>query len=131
MDCRKNEFKNKKMKKVFLFAVNGVIHCFRNELNFRIQLVAALIAVLLGFIFNINQTEWFVIILCCIIVLALELINTAIENLCDLVSKDFHPVIKIVKDTAAGAVLVSAAGAAVAGVVIFVPLIIHQIKILL
>ncbi len=119
------------MKKVFMFAVNGVIHCFRNELNFRIQLVAALIAVLLGFIFNINQTEWLVIILCCIIVLALELINTAIENLCDLVSKDFHPVIKIVKDTAAGAVLVSAVGAAVAGAVIFVPLIIHQIKILL
>ena len=86
---------------------------------------------LTGFIFNINQTEWLVIILCCIIVLALELINTAIENLCDLVSKDFHPVIKIVKDTAAGAVLVSAIGSAVAGAVIFVPLIIHQIKILL
>ena len=64
-------------------------------------------------------------------VLALELINTAIENLCNIISKDFHPVIKIVKDTAAGAVLVSAIGSAIAGAVIFIPLIIHQIKILL
>jgi diacylglycerol kinase len=119
------------MKKVFEAAINGIIHCFRTELNFRIQLLAAFVAVLLGFIFNISQTQLLIVILCCMIVLALELVNTSIENLCDLVSKDFHPVIKIVKDTAAGAVLVSSIGSAIAGAIIFAPLIIHQIKLLL
>ncbi len=119
------------MKKVFAAAINGIVHSFRTEGNFKIQLAATVIVVLLGFFFNITQTEWFVIILCCMIVLALELMNTTIEKLCDMISKDFHPVIKIVKDTAAGAVLVSSIGSAVAGAAIFGPLIIHQIKILL
>jgi diacylglycerol kinase len=119
------------MKKVFAVAINGIIHSFRTEGNFKIQLVAAITAILLGFFFDINQTEWVVIILCCMIVLALELMNTAIEKLCDMISKDFNPAIKIVKDTAAGAVLVSSIGSAVAGAIIFGPLIIHQIKILL
>ena len=81
------------MKKVFAAAINGIIHSFRTEGNFKIQLVATIIVVLLGVFFNITQTEWFVIILCCMIVLALELMNTAIEKLCDMISKDFHPAI--------------------------------------
>lgn len=117
------------MKKVFAAAINGIVHSFRTEGNFKIQLTATVMVVWLGFIFNITQIEWFVILLCCMIVLALELINTAIEKLCDMISKDFHPVIKIVKDTAAGAVLVGSIGSAVAGAIIFIPLIIHQIKI--
>ena len=64
------------------------------------------------------------------LVLSLELLNTALENICDIVSKDFDPLIKIVKDTAAGAVFLSAAGSAVMGAVIFLPKIIHQIKLL-
>lgn len=119
------------MIKVFAAAINGIIHSFRTEGNFKIQLAATIFVVLLGVFFNITQTEWFVIILCCMMVLSLELINTAIEKFCDMISKDFHPVIKIVKDTAAGAVLVTSIGSAVAGAIIFIPLIIHQIKILL
>jgi diacylglycerol kinase len=119
------------MKKVFAAAINGIIHSFNTEGNFKIQLAAMIFAILLSSVFNISKTEWLVIILCCMIVLSLELMNTAIEKLCDMISKDFHPVIKIVKDTAAGAVLVSSIGSAVAGIIIFAPLIIHQIKILL
>jgi diacylglycerol kinase len=119
------------MKKVFAAAINGIVQSFRTEGNFKIQLVATILAILLGFIFSITKAEWLVIILCCMVVLTLELVNTAIEKLCDMISKDFHPVIKIVKDTAAGAVLVSSIGSAVAGAVIFGPLIIHQIKTLL
>lgn len=119
------------MKKVFAVAINGIVHSFRTEGNFKIQLVATVLATFLGLYFNISTTEWLVIIICCAMVLALELINTAIEKLCDMISKDFHPAIKIVKDTAAGAVLVAAAGSAIAGALIFGPLIIHQIKTLL
>jgi len=119
------------MIKVFVAAVNGIVHCFKNERNFKIQSVAAVVAILMGTIFNISKSEWFVIILCCTIVLALELMNTAIENLCDMITKEFHPTIKIVKDVSAGAVLVSSIGSAIAGAVIFIPLIVHQIKILL
>jgi undecaprenol kinase/diacylglycerol kinase (ATP) len=119
------------MIKVFSVAIKGIVHCFKNELNFKIQMLAAAMAVLMGIIFNISKSEWFVIILCSMIVLALELMNTAIENLCDMITKDFNPAIKIVKDISAGAVLVSAIGSAIAGAVIFTPLIIHQIKTLL
>jgi diacylglycerol kinase (ATP) len=119
------------MKKVFQFAISGIIHSFRSELNFRIQVMATIIVVVLGLAFNISKAEWLIIILCCMIVMALELLNTAIEKLCDMISLEYHPIIKIVKDTAAGAVLVSAIGSAVVGAIIFIPLIIHQIKILL
>ncbi|MBC7509234.1 MAG: diacylglycerol kinase family protein [Ferruginibacter sp.] len=119
-----------KRKNAFINAANGIGLCIRQEVNFRIQLIAALTAISLGFFFNVNATEWLFIIGCCMLVLSLELLNTALENICDIVSKDFDPLIKIVKDTAAGAVFLSAAGSAVMGAVIFLPKIIHQIKLL-
>ena len=119
-----------KRKNAFLNAANGIGLCIKQEVNFRIQLIAAVTAILLGFFFNISTTEWLFITGCCMLVLSLELLNTALENVCDMVSKDFHPLIKIVKDTAAGAVFLSAAGSAVMGAVIFLPKIIHQIKLL-
>ena len=84
----------------------------------------------MGFIFTINTTEWLFVIGCCMLVLSLELLNTAIENICNLLSKDFNPFIKIIKDTAAAAVLVTAIGSVIIGAVIFLPKIINLIKLL-
>jgi len=58
------------------------------------------------------------------LVLMLELVNTALEYLCDIVTTDFHPIVKIVKDIAAAAVLISAAGSVITGLIIFLPKII-------
>ena len=68
--------------------------------------------------------EWLVVVLCITVVLTLEMINTAIEKLCDVVQPDYHPQIKIIKDIAAGAVLIAALGSIIIGAIIFVPKII-------
>ena len=127
MSGRKNKFKMK-IAKAFINAANGIGHCIRGEINFKIQLVAAITAIILGIFFNISTTEWLFVISCSMLVLSLELLNTALENVCNIITKEIHPVIKIVKDVAAGAVLVSAIGSVIIGVIIFLPKIIHQLK---
>ena len=117
-----------KITKAFINAANGIGHCIRGELNFKIQLVAAITAIVLGIFLNISATEWLFVISCSMLVLSLELLNTASENICNIITNEINPVIKIVKDIAAGAVLVSAIGSAIIGVIIFLPKIIHQLK---
>jgi diacylglycerol kinase len=72
--------------------------------------------------------EWLFVVGCCVLVLSLELLNTAIENLCDIVTEEYHPIIKIVKDSAAAAVLITATGSVVTGLIIFSPKLIHLLK---
>lgn len=120
-----------KHKNTFIHAAAGISHAFRKEANFRIHVLAMALVLTLAVVFQISATEWLFVCGCCMLVLTMELMNTAIENLCDLVSGEYHPLIKIIKDVAAAAVLLSAAGSIVTGCVIFLPRIIHQIKYLL
>lgn len=106
------------------FAISGIITFFRNERNGQIQLVAAIIVVTLGLVFQIDTKEWLVVVLCILMVVTLEMINTALEKLCDVVHPGYHPQIKIIKDIAAGAVLIAALGSIIIGAIIFVPKII-------
>jgi diacylglycerol kinase len=117
-----------KHKNTFIHAANGILHAFRKERNFRIHVLATLLVIMLGVVITISRVEWLFVIGCCMLLLSLELLNTAIENLCDLVTEDYHPIVKIVKDTAAGAVLVAAAGSVITGLIIFLPKIIHLLK---
>lgn len=82
-----------------------------------------------GFILKISNTEWLFIIVCAMSVLALELLNTAIEHLCDAITTGIHPAIKIIKDVSAAAVLLAAAGSAVIGIIIFFPKIINKLQL--
>ena len=77
--------------------------------------------VLLAIFFNISKNEWILVLLCSMIVLSLEGINTAIERLCNENDTNFNINIKIIKDTAAGAVLISCIFSAIIGMVIFFP----------
>ena len=106
------------------YALTGIATFFRNETNGQIQLCAAIIAVILGWVFQIDAMEWLVVVLCITVVLTLEMINTAIEKWCDVVHPGYHPQIKIIKDVAAGAVLLAAIGSVMAGAIIFLPKII-------
>lgn len=105
----------------FVHAFNGLKLLFRDEHNAKIQLAATILAVVLGFVLNISTTEWLVILLCFALVVSLELINSAIESLCDFVCPQKDVRIKIIKDLAAGAVLWGAMIVFIIGVVIFVP----------
>ncbi|MBP6432045.1 MAG: diacylglycerol kinase family protein [Ferruginibacter sp.] len=113
------------MKEKFLkslkYAFNGISYTFKNELNFKIQVLFAIVVVILGLLLSITKTEWIIILLCIAFVLCAELFNTAIETICNKIEPNIHPQIKIIKDVSAAAVLVVAIAAAIVGAIIFVP----------
>ena len=106
------------------FAITGITTFFRHETNGQIQLGAAVIVIMLGWIFQIDTMEWLVVVLCITVVLILEMLNTVIEKLCDVVHPGYHPQIKTIKDIAAGAVLWATIGSVIAGAIVFLPKII-------
>ena len=77
--------------------------------------------VIAGFVFHITPVEWCICLTLFGLVMALEMVNTAVEAVVDLVTEERHPLAKIAKDTAAGAVLIAAIMAAIVGLIIFVP----------
>ena len=105
----------------FGYALNGIWHAAATQLNFRVHLVVAIIAVYAGYALHISKDEWLWIILCIAMVLVAELFNTALEFLTDLVSPDYNKKAGLVKDMGAGAVLITAICALVIGLIIFVP----------
>lgn len=107
------------MLQAFIHAMSGVAAAVKGGRNMRIHLFAAAIAITLGAELGLDKGEWCAIILCCATVISLECMNTAVEAAVDLASPEIHPVAKKAKDCAAGAVLVSAIGAAVVGCIIF------------
>ncbi len=107
--------------KSFACAFDGLKDCILHEKNFRIQYIIAILIVIAGIFFSISVSEWMIILLCFAVVLSFEIINSAIEKLCDLVCPDFNLTIKKVKDMSASAVLLSAIIAFVIGCIIFLP----------
>jgi len=121
----KNEsFKTEDFFKSQGYARNGIKLIFKNERNFRIELVITALVILAGVFFKISHFEWIAISLVISMVLISETINSAIEALCDTVSQDFKINVKYPKDVSAGAVLVSALVSVITGLIIFLPYII-------
>ena len=103
----------------FLNAVNGIIRGLFKQRNFYIEIIIALLVTLAGIIFRISTTEWCLILICIMVVISLEAINTAIETLADALKPDFDPLVGKAKDIAAGAVLIAACIAGIIGIIIF------------
>ncbi len=108
-------------------AIDGIIELIKGQHNALIHLIATISILSLGFIVNINRTEWLFLVIAIMLVWVCEALNTAIEFLCDVASPDFHPMIKKSKDVAAGAVLLSSIGAIIIGLIIFFPYILNNI----
>ena len=117
-----------KFSRSFVYAWQGIQYCYKTQLNFRVHLVILLLVIVAGIVCRISATEWALVIICSMIVLILEMLNTALEYLCNTITTDFHPAIKIIKDVSAGAVLIAAAGSVITGTVIFIPKIIILLK---
>ena len=117
-----------KLLRSFYYAWSGIVYCGKTQPNFRIHLGVLAAVIVSGVFFKLSKTEWLSIIVCSILVLVFEMINTAIEYLCDLVTTEFHPGIKTIKDLSAGAVLICAAGTVLTGLIIFIPKIIAFLK---
>ncbi len=107
--------------KNFGFASEGIRYFFKSERNGRLQAAITLLVIFAGFIVGLTRLEWCIILICIAMVLGLEMINTALERVCEMLSKDYHPIIKIIKDVAAGAVLWASVIAALIGLIIFFP----------
>ena len=105
----------------FVYAFQGLASFLKKEHNAWIHCMAIVVVCCAGFYFQINTTEWCIVLLCFGLVLSAEAFNTAIERLVDLVSPDYHPIAGNVKDVAAGAVLICAIIAAIVGIIIFIP----------
>jgi diacylglycerol kinase len=107
--------------KSFGFAINGLKGIILQERNFKIQLSFGTLAVILGFILNLNPGEWLDLVIVITLVLILELVNTSIEEMVDLVSPEIQEKAKVAKDVAAATVLVASIGSAVVGILLFLP----------
>ena len=111
----------------FKHALNGIIHVFRKEQNFRIHIIATILVITAGILFSIDKTEWILIVISVSLVTALEMINSSLEYLCDFISPDYNEKIKLIKDASAGSVLIAAIGAIVLALIIFLPEIIQAV----
>jgi diacylglycerol kinase len=92
----------------FKNAMQGISWCVLHERNVGIQCLAFIATQGIGWLLHLHAHEWFIIIMCYATLIAFEMMNTAVEKLCDAVIPEQHPKIKIVKDAAAGAVLIVA-----------------------
>ena len=125
-DCA--NLKSMRFIRSFKYALQGIKYCSVFEKNFRIQLVIVSMTFFCAFVFKISVTEWLAILFCSALVLALEMVNTTIEKLSNVVTKSVHPVIKEVKDIAAGAVCLVSVMSFITGCIIFLPKIQSFIK---
>ena len=117
----KKKFSLKKRVKSFKYAFDGFKLLLKEEHNALIHLVATILVVILAFVFKISAIEWMFVVISIGMVFSAELLNTALEHLCNYISPMNNAVIKKVKDLAAAAVFVLAIAAFTLGLIIFVP----------
>ncbi|AUS96389.1 diacylglycerol kinase [Clostridium thermosuccinogenes] len=123
--------KNKRIADSFKNAINGIVYAVRNERNLKIHMTAGICVMLLGLYYRIEKTEFLILCITVALVIVCELLNTGIEALVDIIVDVYHPKAKIIKDVAAGAVLLSAVMSLVVGYVIFFNRVIEDVKALI
>lgn len=106
-------------------ALDGVSYTINHERNFRVEVIFAIMVTITSFVLKVSVIEWSILVLVIGMVLALEMVNTAIERCVDLVTKDYKELAKIAKDIAAGAVFVMSIFSVIIGILIFMPKIIE------
>lgn len=109
----------KKFFRSFAYAFNGIRASFADQLNLKVHLMVAVLVIAVGFCFKISRNDWCIIILTIALVIALEMMNSAVESLVDLVTTERKPLAGKVKDIAAGAVLFASVMSVIIGVIIF------------
>ena len=111
----------KKLFRSFHHAFRGLKYVIKNEQNFQLEILFAIFIIVLMFIFDIRDWQKVALFLVIFSVLAVELINTILERVVDILKPRVHPYAQLIKDVMAAAVLVASIGAVVVGVIIFYP----------
>src|SRR5580692_11838390 len=103
----------------FRYAIEGIVHVFRTQRHMRFHFVIVVLVLSLGLLYRLSRAEMAVLFLVSAGVLMAEMFNTAVETVVDMVTQAYHPLAKLAKDIAAGAVLIAAITAAMVGAIIF------------
>jgi diacylglycerol kinase len=112
----------------FGFAAEGLATMLRTQPNFWVHVAAAFIALGLGVVLGLGAAELALIVLTIALVMIVECLNTALETLCDLVSPEYHPLVKRAKDVSAAAVLIGAVASVGVAVLLFGPRLFSMVK---
>ncbi len=118
---RETEFRFSGRIRSISHAINGIKIVLSTQHNAWVHAGATLVVIFAGFYFAVSNSEWIWLIVAIVMVWVAEALNTAFELLCDVASPEFHPIVKQSKDVAAGAVLVSAIGSVIIGLIVFFP----------
>ena len=110
-------------------AGRGIAHVFGKEQNFRLQVAISFLILIVMFFLPLRIWETVVLILLIMMVLTMEILNTAFENFSDLFKPRIHPYVRVVKDLMAGAVLITAIGSLIIGLIILLPFFIGLVKL--
>ena len=100
-------------------AIKGIVWMLKSEKNFQLEILALLINLFLIVYLQVNSTDTAIIIIVCFSVLSLEILNTCVEKICDMIQPEYDERIKIIKDIAAGSVVIMAMASVVVGVLIY------------
>lgn len=109
------------MVKSFVYAWRGLVKTWHEEQNLQIHTFAAFAAVLAGYFLAIDPTEWLILVIAIMMVLLMEIINSAVERVTDILKPRIHSYVKEIKDIMAAAVLLASIGALIIGGLIFIP----------
>lgn len=120
----------KEFGKSFRHALRGLVYALKNEKNFQNQIVAAIGVIIAMFYFEVTRAEMIVLFLVIMTVLIMELLNTIMERVVDILKPRIHPYAKLIKDLMAATVLLSSILAIIIGLVIFVPYMVPKISAL-
>jgi diacylglycerol kinase (ATP) len=118
----------RKLIQSFKYAITGIHYAFRNEQNLVIHLIIATLVMAASIIFRVTPYEMGILGLTMLMVIAAEMVNTALEKMVDLITKEHRVEAMIAKDVASGMVLITAIGSVIIGLLIFIPHILEFIK---
>lgn len=121
---KKKKYSIKRFFKSFSYAIKGIISALKTEQNLLIDFIVAIVTILLGIYLKLSTIEFCIVLLAMSLVISMELVNTSIEYAIDMAMPEIHPLAKISKDVASGAVLFSAIISLVIGIIIYLPKII-------
>lgn len=111
--------RRKRPQDSFRFAGEGILHCFRTQRHMQFHFVMLVLVLLSGLLLALPARDMLILLFSISLVVATEMVNTAVEAVVDMVTPNYHPLAKLAKDVAAGAVLVASINALIAGLLIF------------
>lgn len=120
-DLKRRDLSVNSIFNIVKYSVNGIISYAKEGKSIIIYLMGVIIEIILGFLYHVNGLEWILIICILGFILSIELINTAIEKVCDAITTEYNPLIKIAKDCGSAATFIVFIVAIILNIIIFAP----------